>query len=146
MQGQRTISVYKNEKLNTMLEIVSNLIKNPYIATCLVVFIVLFMAYIANKYTRKPLRVILMCVGVLMIIFRTQPGAEVNTNGIEIVTTLLIPVTVILILMVLLLDALMAKVMQQETQDIRRYQYATKLDLAIVFIMVIEWFPYFREI
>lgn len=129
-----------------MLEIINNIIKNPYIATCLVIFVVLFAAYIANKYTRKPLRVILLCVGVFMIIFRTQPGAEVNTDGIAIITTLLIPVTVILILMVLLLDALMAKVMQQETQDIGRYQFATKLNLAIVFIMVIEWFPYFMEI
>lgn len=87
-----------------------------------------------------------MLVGVLMIVFRTPPGTEVEIAGFAIITTLLIPVLVVMILMIFLLDTLMAKVMQEEKQDISRYQYAIKLNLTMVFIITVEWIPYFDAI
>ena len=126
-----------------MFESIAQLIKNPYIASGLVLLTIGLTIKVSYKYTQKPLRVTLILVGVLMVVFRTYPGTEINTEGFAIVTTLLIPVFVVLILMVLLLDALMAKVMQQESQGLARYQVASRLNLVVVFIMVVEWLPYF---
>jgi len=129
-----------------MFEIIEKLIQNTFVASVLVISTLLYAIYVCNKYTKKPLRVILFLVGVLMIVFRTPPGTEVNIEGFAIITTLLIPVVVIMILMILLLDTLMAKVMQDEAQEVSRYQYAIKFNLAIVFIMCVEWIPYFNAI
>ncbi len=129
-----------------MLEILEKLMHNPFVYYGLALLIVLLTIKITYLYTKKPLRVVLLLVGTLMIVFRTAPGTEVNIEGFAIVSTLLVPVVVILILMVLLLDTLMAKVMQEETQDLSRYQYAIKLNLLVVFIMVVEWIPYFNAI
>ncbi|VAW75692.1 hypothetical protein MNBD_GAMMA12-1552 [hydrothermal vent metagenome] len=129
-----------------MLEILEKFMHQPFVRYGLVLLIILLTIKVTYRYTKKPLRVVLLLVGTLMIVFRTAPGTEVNIEGFAIVSTLLVPVLVILILMVLLLDALMAKVMQEETQDLSRYQYATKLNLLIVFVMIVEWIPYFNAI
>ncbi len=129
-----------------MIEIIERFVQNTLVAFVLVIFTVILTIYVCNKYTRKPLRVILLLVGVLMIVFRTPPGTEVEIAGFAIITTLLIPVLVVMILMIFLLDTLMAKVMQEEKQDISRYQYAIKLNLTMVFIITVEWIPYFDAI
>jgi len=129
-----------------MLEIITEFMQSTLAAYILVVLTIVYTIYISNKYTQKPLRVVLILVGILVIIFRTAPGTKVDITGFAIVTTLLIPVIVVMILMVLLLDTLMARVLQEESQDISRYQYAIKLNLTIVFIMCVEWIPYFDAI
>jgi len=126
-----------------MLNSISKFIQIPYVTSLLVVVISYFSVGIFYKYTQKPLRVGLLLTGILMIIFRTQPGTENAEAGFAMVTTLLIPVLVIIVIMVMLLDTLMARVMQEETQDIKRYQYAIKLNLLVIFIMCVEWLPYF---
>ena len=91
----------------------------------------------------------LLTAGVLLIIFSTKPGATVDIHGFKVVTTLLIPVFMPLILMVLLLDALMARVMRsghKEWETEERYANAVVFNLLVVIVMVIEWLPYFMQI
>lgn len=92
----------------------------------------------------KPMRVFLIVCALLTIIFRPDPGTAVNYEGVEMFTTLLVPVVAPIFLMLLLLDSLMSTiwVTQTEGDEKKRYRNNIIINLAVVALMVYAWVPY----
>jgi len=95
----------------------------------------------------KPLRIILVLSVLLISIFATTPGTEVLLSGIGMIPTLLLPVIAPIIFFVLLLDALMLRVFLADKQgkEKKQYQLSLYVNLTLVVVLVLRWYPYFKE-
>ncbi|TVR58881.1 MAG: hypothetical protein EA420_16645 [Candidatus Competibacteraceae bacterium] len=93
-----------------------------------------------------PLRIPLAATALISIFLVPAPGAAPAFEGWAMVSTLLAPVLAPLAVMVLLLDALMARVMMAEAGDAARTHYRRVLwtDLGVVAVTLGFWIPYFR--
>lgn len=96
----------------------------------------------------KPLRLILAVAAVSLIVFATAPGTEIILHGAGIIPTLLLPVISPLVFFVLLLDSLMIKVFLTEKTGSERtqYRFALYLNLLLVVVLFLRWYPYFKAL
>jgi len=96
----------------------------------------------------KPLRVMLAIAAILFSIFATPPHTAAQYEGMQVITTLILPALTPLIFLVLLLDALMNRVWRIDAidDDIRKYRNIMKVDLLLASIIFIFWVPYFLAI
>ena len=95
-----------------------------------------------------PLRLLLASTAIIITIFATKAGTSASYEGIEVITSLVIPALTPLIFLVLLLDALMNRVWQIDAADDTRQKYRNIMfvDLLIAGLLFIRWIPYFISI
>lgn len=91
------------------------------------------------------LRLCLLGLAVIDILLRPEPGSSAAHAGIEIIPTLIAPAVAPILLMVILFDALMSKIRASDTQGEEKTTFTQimLIELAMVIILVIAWFPYF---
>jgi hypothetical protein len=91
------------------------------------------------------LRLLLMGCALLVIVSIPAPGVAVGYTGAKLVTTVLVPVMAPILFMVLLLDALMARVFMSEAPPAERRRLTTiaGLHLALALLLMVRWLPYF---
>lgn len=94
------------------------------------------------------LRVALAGMALLLIVFATRPGTAPVFGGFALLPTVLLPVLAPMVLMVLMLDALMARVFmfEKEGSERARYRRIVGVDLVLSVVLVLAWLPYFRSI
>ncbi len=99
-------------------------------------------------FSLSPLRIMLMSTAIIMIFFPASPTADMEYHGWKMLTTLMVPVFVPMVALVLLLDALMARVVMGEYQGETRKHYRTIIlvDLLLALLLVAAWFPFFAAI
>jgi hypothetical protein len=92
-----------------------------------------------------PLRVTLLAAAVLVVIFAPAPGTRAIYHGWGLVRTVLLPVFAPLVVMLLLLDALMARVFlsDAEGEGRARLRAVLWLNLLVALALVLYWIPYF---
>lgn len=91
------------------------------------------------------LRLCLLGLAFIDILLRPSPGSTAAHEGIEIISTLIAPAVAPILLMVILFDALMSKIRASDTQGDEKTTFTQimLIELAMVIILVIAWFPYF---
>lgn len=91
------------------------------------------------------MRVVLYAFALLTVLFAPKPGTLPVIEGWDMVSTLLAPVLAPLILMVLLLDALMARLFMSDKTGVERahYKRAILAGLLVSLGLVLYWLPYF---
>lgn len=96
----------------------------------------------------KPLRVMLVILGLLVAIFAVAAGTKANYEGIQVLQTLILPALTPLVFLVLLLDALMNRVwlIDAKGEDISRFRNIMRIDLIVSTLILLRWIPYFIEI
>jgi len=96
----------------------------------------------------KPLRLMLALSAVIFAIFATKAGTSASYEGVEAITTLVIPALTPLIFLVLLLDALMNRVwlIDATEADKQKHKNIIQVDLLLAGIILIRWIPYFISI
>ena len=109
----------------------------------------------ANLGKRSPLTLLLQQLGALRValiagaivdmLAAPAPGTPVVYAGVQLVTTLIVPVLAPILLQVLLLDALMGRVLMSSHTGAERARYRRIMivNLVIVFALVLRWTPYF---
>ena len=103
---------------------------------------------ISFLHNLRPMRVLLLLAVVLSMIFKPAAGTEVVYEGWAVFDTLLLPVFSPIFLMLLLLDSLIAKMWSTQTEgaEQKRYKMILRIDLAMTFIFILAWFPYFQAL
>lgn len=96
----------------------------------------------------KPLRLVLLLTVLAAILLKPSPGTAPVYEGYAVFTTLLIPVLSPILLMLLWLDAIIAKVWHSQTdgEERRRYKIITIIDLAMSIVFLALWIPYFAAL
>lgn len=91
------------------------------------------------------LRVALIAGAIVDMLVAPAPGTPVVYAGVQLVTTLIVPVLAPILLQVLLLDALMGRVLMSSHTGAERARYRriVIVNLVIVFALVLRWTPYF---
>jgi uncharacterized membrane protein len=94
------------------------------------------------------LRVVLAAMALLLIVFATRAGTPPVFGGFALLPTVLMPVLAPMVLMVLMLDALMARVFmfEKEAAERARYRRIVGVDLVLSVVLVLAWLPYFRAL
>lgn len=94
------------------------------------------------------LRVALAAAALPLIVFATRPGTLPVYEGFAVLPTLLMPVLAPVVLMLLLLDALMARVFMFEKTGAERARYRriVTVDLVLSAALTLAWLPFFRAI
>lgn len=92
----------------------------------------------------KPMRVLLIICALITIVFRPEPGSQAVYEGVQIFTTLLIPVVAPILFMLLLLDTLMSSIWLTQTQgdEKTRYRNNIVINLSVVILLLYFWLPY----
>ena len=95
-----------------------------------------------------PLRVMLSCAAIILIVLRPAPGTEAIFEGWAVFPTLLFPALSPIIFMVLMLDALMSTVYlnAQQGEEKRRLKRAQLTNLVVAVSLLFFWFPYFYKL
>jgi len=96
----------------------------------------------------RPMRILLWLAVVTSIIFKPVPNTELIYEGWAIFNTLLLPVFSPIFLMLLFLDSLIAKLWSTQTEgaEQKRYKMILRTNLAMSFIFILVWFPYFQAL
>lgn len=91
------------------------------------------------------LRVTLLATALMLLILVPTPGARAVFSGWPLVTTVLTPVLAPLVMMVLLLDALMARVFLTDAAgaERRRFRVIILANLAVAAILLLRWLPFY---
>lgn len=94
------------------------------------------------------LRVALVAGAIVDMLAAPSPGAPVVYSGVDLVTTLIVPVLAPILLQVLLLDALMGRVLMSSHTGAERARYRriVTVNLVIGFALALRWTPYFLAI
>lgn len=94
------------------------------------------------------LRVTLVAGAIVDMLVAPSPGTPVVYSGVDLVTTLIVPVLAPILLQVLLLDALMGRVLMSSHTGAERARYRRIMivNLAVVFALILRWTPYFLAI
>ena len=92
----------------------------------------------------KPMRVLLILCALITIVFRPEPGSQAVYEGMQIFTTLLVPVLAPILFMLLLLDTLMSSIWLTQTQggEKTRYRNNIIINLSVVILLLYFWLPY----
>lgn len=95
-----------------------------------------------------PLRLGLLFFAVLAIVLMPAPGTPAVYSGWPLVRTVLVPVLAPFLFLVLLLDALMARVFLTDAEGAarRRYKTAIIINLLAAAILLIRWLPHFAAL
>jgi hypothetical protein len=95
-----------------------------------------------------PLRVVLLLCVALILVLTPAPGTQAIYGGWGLVRTVLVPVLAPLLFMVLLLDALMARVFMSDAEGDarRRLRAIVLLDLVVAGVLVLVWIPYYMAL
>ena len=93
-----------------------------------------------------PMRVVLACMALALIILVPAPGTPPVYQGLGLVPTVLVPVLAPILFMVLMLDMLMASVFMIDKRGVERarYRMIQLLNLALAVALVLFWIPYFK--
>lgn len=96
----------------------------------------------------KPLRLLLALFAIIIAIFAAKAGTSASYEGLDAITTLVIPALTPLIFLVLLLDALMNRVwlIDATEESEQKYRNIIQVDLILAGIIFIRWIPYFISI
>lgn len=101
----------------------------------------------ALRWARRlgPLRLTLLAAAALVIVFAPAPGTKAVYHGWALLRTVLLPVFAPLVVMLLLLDALMARVFLSEAEGEARLRLraAVWVNLLAAVAVVLYWLPYF---
>ena len=94
------------------------------------------------------LRLGLLFFAVLAVVLIPAPGTPAVYTGWPLVRTVLVPVLAPVLFMVLLLDALMARVFLTDAAGAarRRYKAAIVVNLLAAAILLIRWLPYYAAV
>ncbi|RLK51349.1 hypothetical protein DFR31_1285 [Alkalispirillum mobile] len=94
------------------------------------------------------MRWFLALCALVAIVLRPEPGTGIVTEGWALVPTLLAPVLAPLVAVVLLLDALMARVFMIDTDGPVRqhYRLAIWFNVLLAALVTVYWLPYFLAI
>lgn len=92
----------------------------------------------------KPMRILLIACALLTIVLRPVPGSDVVYEGVEMFTTLLVPVFAPILFMLVLLDTLMSTiwVTQTEGDEKKRYRNNIIINLTVAGLLLYFWLPY----
>ena len=92
-----------------------------------------------------PMRLVLYFFAIASILLRPEIGGELDFEGWDIVSSLLVPVLVPLFFMVLMLDALMTRVWLSEAEgaEARRLKTINRIDLLLGILLLAFWVPFF---
>lgn len=95
-----------------------------------------------------PMRVVLACTALVLIVFVPVPGTAPVYSGWTMIPTIVVPVLAPNIFMVLMLDVMMSSIFMIDKKGAARARYRriqlTNLTLAIG--MVVFWTPYFKAL
>lgn len=96
----------------------------------------------------KPLRVMLAIAAIMLIIFAAPADTKSGTEGLAILTTLVLPAITPLLFLVLLLDALMNRVWSIDAKgsDFNKYRNIMRVDLLLSTLIFVFWLPFFISI
>ena len=94
------------------------------------------------------LRVALVAGAIVDMLAAPSPGTPVVYSGVDLVTTLIVPVLAPILLQVLLLDALMGRVLMSSHTGAERARYRRIMivNLGVAFALILRWTPYFLAI
>jgi len=94
------------------------------------------------------LRWMLIIAVILVIALAPAPGTPATYSGWPLVRTVLAPVFAPLLAMVLLLDALMARVFMAELEGAprRRLRGIVLMNLLLTGVLVLSWIPYYTAL
>lgn len=94
------------------------------------------------------LRWLLLAGVVAVIVLAPAPATPAAYSGWPLVRTVLAPVFAPLLAMVLLLDALMARVFMSDLEGDarRRLRAIVTLNLVLVAVLVLYWLPYYKAL
>lgn len=96
-----------------------------------------------------PLRLALFAFLLLTFVLAPRPGTVPVDHGLAIIPTLLVPISIPVVWVTLLLDALMTRIMMLEHEagpERTRMRRITWINLILAVIIVVFWIPYFRAI
>ncbi|MGU9977225.1 MAG: hypothetical protein ACNYNY_00815 [Candidatus Oxydemutatoraceae bacterium WSBS_2016_MAG_OTU14] len=95
------------------------------------------------------LRISLWTLGILLVILAPEPGVPTTLEWPLIVPTLIAPAAVPLVFMVIIFDALMAKIFLSSTpsaQSKQRYKKIIFINLFIALTVIVAWFGFFASL
>lgn len=94
------------------------------------------------------MRWFLVLCALVSLLLRPEPGTGIVTEGWALVPTLLAPVLAPLVVVLLLLDALMARVFMIDTEGAQRqhYRLAILVNVAPAVVVTVYWLPYYLAI
>lgn len=94
------------------------------------------------------LRLCLLGAVVVTLAMIPAPGTRAIYSGWPLVTTVLIPVLAPMLFMVLLLDALMARVflVDAEGPARRRFRTVILINLIVAALLLLRWLPYYAAL
>jgi len=95
-----------------------------------------------------PLRAVLLCAAIVLLVMVPTPGARAVYEGWGLVTSVLLPVLAPLMFMGLLLDALMTRIFAGDAEGAARSQLRTVswVNLAIAVVLLLRWLPYYTAL
>lgn len=95
-----------------------------------------------------PMRVVLACTALALIVFVPMPGTTPIYSGWAMVPTIIVPVLAPNIFMVVLLDVLMSSIfmIDKKGAERARYRRIQLTELALAAGMVVFWVPYFKAL
>ena len=95
-----------------------------------------------------PLRLSLLFFVLVLLFLVPPPGTRAVLSGWPLVTTVLAPVLAPLIMMLLLLDALMARVFMTDTEGAvrRRFRTVIAVNLLATLLLLGRWLPYYAAL
>ncbi len=91
------------------------------------------------------LRLALLAGALAAVLFMPAPGTRAVYSGWPLVTTVLVPVLAPIVFMVLLLDALMARLFLTDAEGgaRRRFRTAILVNLVAAAVLLLRWMPYY---
>lgn len=94
------------------------------------------------------LRIALFCFTVFFIVVKPAPGSPAIAEGWDLLSTMIAPVFAPLLMMLLLLDALMARVFmaEKEGEPRLRFRRIVRTDLSFALLLLLFWLPYFMAL
>lgn len=94
------------------------------------------------------LRLVVLAAVAVAVVLVPEPGTRAIYSGWPMVTTVLIPVLAPLLFMVLLLDALMARLFLTDAEGAarRRYRNIILINLLAAAALVLRWLPYYAAL
>jgi hypothetical protein len=95
-----------------------------------------------------PLRLILLVAAIALVLVVPTPGTKAIYQGWGLARSVLLPVLAPLMLMVLLLDALMARVFASDADGAARSRLRAIMwtNLTVAILLLLRWLPYYAAL
>ncbi len=94
------------------------------------------------------LRLSLLALGIINAFLSPEPGSGASLEGYKVMTTLVIPASAPIILMVIFFDALMSKIRSSDSsgEESKKYKTIMWAELGVAAFMILKWMPFFMMI